>query len=423
MTIEKKFFAFFATYKNQILPGKNWFIAYYVPDYVTGKMKKKKYFGEINKYDTVEHRLNECYKIKLLIDQNKPLPDYRGARRLQPIDLERNFASTIAMLKSALNERKIDIDPTTYINYNSMITTLELWLNSIGMADITIGKFDEDFARDFLNYLKRKKLSNKTHNNYKVIFGSLWKDIIRNLKPSIKIENVWSNIKSLKKNTQPFKVYNNEIEKIVAKELPNFDKQLWLFVLFTHYGFIRGTENRKLKIDAIDFQSQTITIKSIVSKVSEQRIITIPDHLFTVIMALKLYEYPKDYFIFSSKGHPSIKPASKNYFSNKFNKFRINFDIPSDYKIYPFKHTGMIKANRSGVGVKEIQQQTGHHSLDQVNDYLVTMNTDTLDNLRDNFPKLGEIVSTTTAIKNDKNNDELREWMSLIAAKLDIALP
>ncbi len=401
MTIEKKFFAFFATYNKEI-SGRKWYVAYTVPDYKAGKLKKKKYYGEINKYSTVEERLAECERIKKLIDQNKPLPDFRGARRLRPADTERNFASVIVLLKLVLRERKINIDNTTFINYNSMICTLEVWLKSVGLDEITIGDFNEENARDFLHHLKNCGRANKTHNNYKVIFGSLWNDVARKLRGNIKIENVWSDIKSLKKNTQPFKVYTNEIEKIVVQELPRFNKQLWLYILFTHYGFIRGTENRKLKIGDIDFEAKTITIKTKVSKVSEQRIITIPEHLFTEIKSLKLYEYSKDLYIFSSKGYPSTKPASKNYFGIKFSRFREVYKIPSEYKIYPFKHTGMIKAKRSGIDVKDIQKQAGHHSLDQTNDYLVTMDTDTLNNLRDNFPKLGELP------RLDKSTDELK---------------
>jgi len=390
MTIEKKFFAFFATY-NEVIAGNKWFVAYYVPDYVTGKLRKKKYLGEINKYYTVEERLAECEKIKLLIEQNKPLPDYRGARRLQPVEVARNFASVILLLNTVLEERKINIDNTTYINYKSIIYSLDLWLKSVNLNDITIGNFTEEYARDFLHHIKLSGLANKTHNNYKVILGSLWKDIARKLRGNIQINNIWNEIKSLKKNTQPFKIYTNEVENKLALNLPTFDKQLWLYLLFTHYGFIRGTENRKLKIDCIDFTNKTITIKSLNAKNGKQRIVAIPDHLYNVLLDYKLNEFDKDCFIFSSAGYPSLKQVGKNYFNIKWNKFRIKFGISSEYKIYAGKHTGMIKANMAGVDVKEIQIQTGHHSLDQVNDYLATMNTNMLQNFTAKFPKLGEL--------------------------------
>lgn len=412
MTIEKKIFAFFATYNLEIV-GKKWFVAYRVPDYSTGKFKKRKYYGQINKYDSVEDRLAECEKIKSLILQNKPLPNFRGSRSLQPVATERNFASVIFILKNVLKDRKININNTTYINYKSMILKLELWLKSVDLADITIGKFNEEMARDFLHYLKINGCANKTHNNYKLILSSLWKDIARNLKSTIAIDNVWIDIKSLKKNTQPFKIYTNEIEKIVEQKLPKFDKQLWLYVLFTHYGFIRGTENRKLKIENIDFENKTICIKSIVSKVSEQRIITIPQPLFAEILAYNFQQYDKNSYIFSSKGFPSEKPAGKNYFNMRWNKFRLKYKISDEFKIYAFKHTGMIKAKQNGIDVKDIQKQAGHHSLDQVNDYLANMNINSLDNLRDKFPKLGEKP------KLENNNDELKSMLLQILQKMD----
>ena len=414
MTIEKKNFGFFGTYNKEIV-GKKWFVCYYTPDYTTGKFKKKKYYGEINKYDTIEERLAECERIKILIDQNKELPNFRGARRLLPKNSSKNFASVILLLNLALDERKINIDNTSYINYKSIIRSLELWLNKNNLNDITIGNFTETYARNFLLYIKKNGLANKTHNNYKVILGSLWKDIARKLKGAVHIVNVWNDIKSLKKNTQPFKVYTTDIENIVVNKLPLFDKQLWLYILFTHYGFVRGTENRKLKIDCIDFNNKTITIKSIISKVSEQRIITIPEHLFNEILEHKLDTYPKHYFIFSAAGCPSEKPVGKNYFGIKWNKFRLQNNISNEFKIYPFKHTGMIKANRSGIDLKQIQLQAGHHSLDQVNDYLATMNIDNLKKLQNSFPRLGEEPTNNSS----NPNDEVKNLLHKILEKMD----
>ena len=395
-TTGKKFFGFFGFYNKQILPDKKWFVCYYTPDYITGKLKKNKYYGEINKYLTIDERLAECERIKLLILDNKELPNFRGARRMQPKQIKRNFASVVELMRDALNQRKYEIDALTLSGYNSMIVSFELWLTSSGLNDVTIGAFDETMARAFLFHLKKNGCANKTHNNYKVILGSLWEVIARKLKSEIKIENYWKEIKSLKKNTKPYRAYNAELETMICNELPNFDNQLWLFVQLTHYCFIRGSENRYLKIENIDLYNRIITIPADIAKTKKQRTVVIPNDLYNYLISLNLEQFANDAYLFSIKGFPSAQSVSVNHFRNKWNKFKKLKSIPKDYKLYAWKHTGFIKSLQNGVSLKEIQLQAGHHSLDQVDEYLASMNVQSIENLRNSFPKIGTQSSIET---------------------------
>jgi len=248
MTIEKKIFSSAATYGNTIITGKKWFIIYRVPDYLTGVLKKKKYYGEINKYNTVSERLAEIEKIKKLFKEKQPLPNLRGAKRLQSTPIEHNFAGVIHLMTKALNDKKVLVDKTTYECYQSKVRILEEWLINNNYNNISIAKFSKEIAYDFLMYLKINGYKNNTYNNYKIVFGSIWEDIAKKLAGTLKINNVWRELKTLKKITQSYKTYTSEIENIIVQNLPLYDSQMWLFMLFTHYGFIRGSENRKLKI-------------------------------------------------------------------------------------------------------------------------------------------------------------------------------
>jgi len=137
---------------------------------------------------------------------------------------------------------------------------------------------------------------------------------------------------------------------------------------------------------------------------------------------LNLHTYDRDCYIFSRLGYPSTKQIGKNYFRIHWQNFRKKFDIPNDFKLYAGKHTGIIKANMNGIDVKEIQLQTGHHSLDQLNEYMRTMNPQMLDNLRINFPKLGDIPerSKSNEIDNIRNSiDDLKSMMSEILSKVN----
>ena len=407
-TIEKKFFAFFVTYSLDL--ARKWYVCYYTPDYFTGKLKKHKYSGEINKYLTVAERLNEIDVIKNLIEKNEPLPDCRGARKLHPKEIKRNFASTIKLMYDALDERKKRIDAVSYSDYKGKIINLENWLISKKMNDLPIGKFTTEIATDFLNYLIDSGYANATFNSYKTIFGTLFQDIIKRLK-NVPLCNVWREIDSLPKNTKPYKIYTTELEKLTALELRNFDEQLYLFVHLTHFGFIRGKENRFLKVSAFDFEQKSITVESSISKNKKTKTVTIPEPLYKVLIDLKINEAAKDLYLFSATGQPDYKPVSSNHFANKWRQFRLLHNIPDEYKLYAWKHTGMIKSIRAGSEVKEIQLQAAHHSLDQVNQYLTTMDASSLDNFRQNFPDIGEVPV--------KKDTEITTLLKQILGKLE----
>lgn len=59
-----KIYAFTVTYNNDTYSRKKWYVCYYVKDYENGKLKRKQYKGEINKYNTLEERLQEIERIK-----------------------------------------------------------------------------------------------------------------------------------------------------------------------------------------------------------------------------------------------------------------------------------------------------------------------------------------------------------------------
>jgi hypothetical protein len=98
-----------------------------------------------------------------------------------------------------------------------------------------------------------------------------------------------------------------------------------------------------------------------------------PEPLHKYLLEIITGQYPEDYFIISKKKQPDRDPVGKNYMWNHFEKIRKLINLPRDYKLYSFKHTGNVMAVKSGIGLKDLQMQNGHHSLDQLNEYLRQM--------------------------------------------------
>lgn len=385
--LEKKIFGSFCTYNNNI--NKAWFITYYVPDYTAGKMRKKQYKGEINKFVTVAERLTEMERIKKLIDTHQFLPNMQGARRKKPDEIDYNFAALPKLLYEALEVRKSTIDIRTYSDYKGKVQTLESWLFQRNLHQIPIGKIDYTIARDFIHDLKNKNYTNNTCNDYKVILGSLMAQCIKDLK--LKMDNPFRDLPTLKKLVNPYRPYTLHYETIVTQNMPKYNPYLWLFIQLTHYCFIRSTEAYRLRIGNIDFYDKCIRIYGTESKNKKTRTVTIPEPLFAYMLELNIHQYEPDYLLFSKNEGPGTEPIGYNHFRNIWKKFRTEFNITVELKLYAWKHTGLIKLNRAGVPIKEIQMQVGHHSLDQLNQYITTMDASMLDNLRESFPKMGEL--------------------------------
>ena len=89
------------------------------------------------------------------------------------------------------------------------------------------------------------------------------------------------------------------------------------------------------------------------------------------------------------------------------------------YKIYAWKHTGMLKANESGVDVKEIQKQANHHSLDQVDQYLANFSIKNRSHLINKFPEIGEAPNTqNTSKQQDVDLQEIKDLLKIITKKI-----
>jgi hypothetical protein len=72
----------------------------------------------------------------------------------------------------------------------------------------------------------------------------------------------------------------------------------------------------------------------------------------------------------------------------RFRKVLNGLGFGNEYKLYSWKHTGAVASVRAGVGLKELQIQLRHHSLEEVDKYLRQLGVWDLANLEDRFPAI-----------------------------------
>lgn len=387
-----------ATSEKKILPvlyplthdmDKLWFIKYRVENFTTGNFVCKKYYGSLNLIADKEQRLKQAAIYIKMMQQGEELPNYQGMKRLIAQEQAKSFANAIHCCYKFIDDRRNEIQPLTASQYKSRVNVLAQWLQARQLSKMSIGGITKDNARDFLNYLKdEQKFSNKTYNEYKSLFGCIWEEYVSDGK--IKL-NPWRKIPALPEQTKHFESYPAHLREHIRKTLPDYDKQLWLFMQTIYYCAIRPhCELRLMKVKDLIVDKQRFRVRKEIAKGAfgkkRERVVNIFTGLFEQYIEQEYHQYPPEYYLFTSAGVPGEKPVRKNFFIDRWNAYKKQFDIPAIYKLYGSKHTG---GKRLSFLFNEFvtKEHFGHSSMDSTKQYTEGIDKDELNILQTQYPE------------------------------------
>jgi integrase len=186
-----------------------------------------------------------------------------------------------------------------------------------------------------------------------------------------------------KGHPQPLRYFQAHQVRQLMSEMERRDPELRLCCLFVFYCFLRPrSELRLMKVSDIFFEERKIMVRPEIAKNKRTGYVSIPDAFWPAVQPLMLR--PPNSYIFP--GTERGKPTGYNTLGDRHRKLLRELGYSSDYALYSWKHTGAVMAVRAGIGLKELQLQLRHHSLDQVNAYLRQLNVTDFSNLRENFP-------------------------------------
>lgn len=323
--------------------SKKWFVSYYVEG------KRVRVYGNINKYKTSKARMREARRLILELRERR----VGGGLTIK----ERIY--------KWLDEQKTIWRPRTYETYKSKIDLLFEH----------IGEFvDKEKIGDFMSWV-RKNRHPTTFNTYAVMIRKSFKDIGE--------EHLVTDLQPVKTNKTPARYFLPAHVKMIKAYLEEHDPELWVMVQFIYYCFIRPGELRLLRVGDVLLEERKIFIRSNVSKNAKSQYVAIPEAFLPTLAFLK-GRLPAG-LIFPGKNG---KPIGRNTMCSKHRKMLRALGFSDEFKLYSWKHTGAVMAVKAGVGVKELQMQLRHHSLDQVNEYLRQMGVWDMDKLRNNFPEI-----------------------------------
>lgn len=350
MPREKKVFAFHGVRVQLYAPydlSKRWFLYWYEDS------KRRKKYGSINRIDTYQGRMAVAERLAeelcLSLTNRKSLEERQ--------------------LLQYLEDRKSEWRKSTWQNVSSIIHKLFTWLDGRPINRQTI--------EGFFEHLKKHRHPT-TYNNYRQWLNKVFTDVGR--------EGLLVNVHNLKNQKTPARYFQaHQIDRL-RKVIQVQDPELWLYVQFVYYCFLRPSrELPKLQAGDILMEEREILVPGHKSKNKKSQYVAIPDVFFEQLTFV--YDLGPAEYLFPSR-YDKSKPIGRNTMNSRHRQFLQQLKFGVGYSLYSWKHTGAVMAIKAGIGVKELQLQLRHHSLDETDKYLRQMGVRDIQNIRHRFPDI-----------------------------------
>lgn len=345
---------------------KRWF-AYYSIILANGKKSRKKIYGELNSFNSVEKRLEEFKRI---------------AQSFVPVRV-RNISKK-HRLYELLNRRALNNRKKTIQTYKSKIDIFLFYFSYKSIRQFTI---TDSF--EFFDSLLKSGHSPTTVNSYRTLLKSLFGEL-KDLN-EIRV-NPFNGTRKYAESRESAMYFSNEQSSQLMEHFKLHEHKLYIAVQFLYYCFIRPTELRGLRVKYINLTNRTIYIPGSISKNKKSQYVKIPNAFYNTLVNMNLSKRHPDEFVISPKANGKT-PIAINYLTRHHLNVLRKLGYSQEYKLYSWKHSGVVACARAGVPLKDLQLQLRHHSLDMVNTYLKNLGIHDCIELANLFPDISKPTS------------------------------
>lgn len=328
-----------------IIPGKDWYIYYYFRHPKTNKMVKFMDTCKINRYKTIKERKKhgeawvKAYNV-LLQNGFNPFTAEGIPVVVDKFDIESYTVKTA--IDYALRNKAGELKQATLDDYTTRAGVFVEWCKENSIDGLNINELKDIHMIAFFNHLVSPDGRNTgmtSQDNYKrclsSLFGKLKKDkiIVKNI-----VDFETSKDEPIK-NT-PFT--GPEVLKIKEYLLKN-DVQLYHFILFVIYEFLRPVEIVRLTAGSITIKERILAVETKSSRKKTKKLIS---PVIEYLESINIDSLAKGVNLFTNTGNFEVWNAKEktktDHFGNRFKKVKISLGFSSDYGIYSFRHTAAL---------------------------------------------------------------------------------
>lgn len=333
---------------------KNFYVAYSVMNPETGKLTVKRI-----KLNYIANRTQRKQYAEELIKQI----NYKLATGYNPF--VESAPDKLIMLSAAVTDflrakrREVETHTITAATFDDYKQQLFYFQQYIG-TDLFLWKIKKADVNSFLDdlYIVRK-VSACTRNHYLQSIRTFFTWCVNR-------EYIKENPAAVIKNAKQAEKYRAAIPAPTLQKIFDYlnqhDKR-FLFVCYLIYGcFIRPSELCKLKIKDINFKNQTIFISKDISKNKKNQVVTIPANVAAMILDLKIYNYPLEYYIVGKHLTPCEYSTTGKALRRQWLLMRKALNLSDRYQLYSLKDTGITQMINL-LNVAEVRDQARHSSI------------------------------------------------------------
>jgi site-specific recombinase XerD len=249
------------------------------------------------------------------------------------------------------------------VSYLSYLKIMREWITN-NKKVFYVYQFDKKIVSDFLDYVYIDRNNTlRTRNNYlawvKVFCHYLINKDYLQIDPSASFSLVAKNSQIKNRAVIPDAIMIRIYEYLINKN-PHF----LLACYMLHYVFIRPREMTYIQIRDVSIKNQTIFVHGQNAKNHNDAVLTLPEQVLKLMIRLDIFSKPDSYYLFSDDFCPGQTQKSEKKFRDFWIRYvRKNLDLPSKYKFYSLKDTGITNMLRANTDILSVRDQARHSSI------------------------------------------------------------
>lgn len=366
-------------------PNKRWYIVFWVWDSEKGKLTRCRDWT-VNKYTTVKDRYNYAKQLMRTIDKLLVAGNTINMRAIAEIKAKQiSYDKDIKLVKGlrlALIFKQGETRKSTAQNIESILTVFEEFVDIQQWGDLYARSITQRDIRMFLDHVSAKGLSNTTRNSYMGKMSTLFSALrSREIIPVNPCEGISLLNEETGRNWAFTEEQVAQLKPVIIAKHP----ELWDFIQFMVYGFIRPNEIRQLRVNTTDLVNNKIFIAGNISKNRKSAHVKVSSKFRPTIEKLTASR-PMNAYIFENPKKGGMLP--ENLMSTWHLEILRELGYSADYTLYSWKHTGVIMHYRAGVDIKSLQEQLRHSSLTETDTYLKSLGLFTNTEIEDKSPAI-----------------------------------
>lgn len=344
--------------------SKRWRVTFYVWDEGNHILvRKQKWIS--NKFTTKSQRIKEADRLIKSINNLLASGYHIKANSSPSLPKNQAIISWLEAFQWAQSAKKNTIRYRSTAQIEFILEHLEVFLRKHKLLNLPVQFVTRHHVELFLAFLYERAVGNATKNSYIKFIKVLFNTLVQAEKLS---KSPAQSFKLFPEEEATQQAFGPELKKILLDRYQIDCPELVPLVQWIYYSFIRPGELIQLQVKHL--QEKTIFIPGHISKNKKAEHVLISPALEGFIQKHGIRQLPEHYFLIGYKGLPGKKAPCKHYFSNRHKAVREALNLPLEYKLYCWKHTGVTDTYRQTRDIDFVSRQCRHSSLDMTKRYL-----------------------------------------------------